>query len=266
MTSDNDLPQVPEDSSLDAVSDGGKVCPSCGISTEDWSHACPKCGYEWQILEDRKLWNPLASAGWSLLFSPLFGAILLDRNWRVLDQKDQARWTRLLFWLSASAILFGFIVAPIDFTPGAEKTITGISKIIGISLTGACFTIGRHQKRFLAESGRANYPKKSWSKPIAFGVVGLVAFIGILYLEVVTLSSPSLDTIAAETQRIVQEDIKQRPEFKSTIVQNVKFDRQEGKDYFGTIVISYSGEKVQQSIHVHYENNQLQFQIDSPNK
>src|SRR3990172_9439245 len=49
------------------------------------------------------LWNPEAAGGWSLIFTPIFGAILVLKNWQALGAKEKIRGAQL--WLIASIIM-----------------------------------------------------------------------------------------------------------------------------------------------------------------
>lgn len=61
--------------------------------------------------QDRcKLWNPWA-AGWSLLFSPAFGAWLHAANWHALGRPDKAAAARRWGWLVIVTILLAGVAA-----------------------------------------------------------------------------------------------------------------------------------------------------------
>ena len=38
-----------------------------------------------------KLWNPEAAGGWSLIFNPVFGSILVLMNWQALGEREKIR-------------------------------------------------------------------------------------------------------------------------------------------------------------------------------
>lgn len=55
------------------------------------------------------LWNPVAVAAWSLLGSPILGALIHARNWKVLGNSERAR--RNYFW----AVIFGVVLLSTEF-------------------------------------------------------------------------------------------------------------------------------------------------------
>jgi hypothetical protein len=63
------------------------------------------------------IWNPNAAASWSVLFTPLFGALLHAQNWTVLGEPERAR--KSMRWAYVSGI---FILAspflPDKIAPG----------------------------------------------------------------------------------------------------------------------------------------------------
>lgn len=52
------------------------------------------------------LWNPVAAVGWSLLFSPAFGAFLHARNADAMGRADEAKANRVWFYFIIA--YFGF--------------------------------------------------------------------------------------------------------------------------------------------------------------
>jgi len=117
------------------------------------------------------LWNPDAAGAWSLLFTPVFGSILLLKNWRAMGRDDKLTSARV--WLIISIIMFlpTFLVGGIGF----------------IYLIIWYFAWQRPQTRYVKSQWGKEYPRKSWKKPllIAFGcwgglILSLLAIIGVL--------------------------------------------------------------------------------------
>jgi hypothetical protein len=61
------------------------------------------------------LWNPNAAAGWSLLFTPAFGAFLHSRNAGAIGRHSEAKANKLWFYVIIA--YFGFTLIPIPFVP-----------------------------------------------------------------------------------------------------------------------------------------------------
>ncbi len=211
-----------------------------------------------------RLWNPMAAAYWSLLLTPMFAATLLDKNWRELGEPDSARQTRFLMWATGFFALLSIISAFIDTSQSTDKLIQGVSKIVGLVLTAFCFSIGRRQRDLLKASGVVDYKKRLWGKAIAFGLFGVLGFIGLISLGVLFFSHPVNTDVAAETQVVVSTFFQQNPAHKVTTVNKVQIDRREGNDYFGTAELTLNGGRVRQPLHVHLENGQLQWEIAPP--
>ena len=55
-----------------------------------------------------ELWNPVAAVNWSLLFTPVFGGVLLMQNWETLGNSAEVQKSRM--WLGGCAGLLGLMV------------------------------------------------------------------------------------------------------------------------------------------------------------
>lgn len=112
------------------------------------------------------LWNPLAAVGWSLLFSPAFGAFLHARNADALGRADEAKANRV--WVYIILGHFGFSLLPIPAVP------EGLFRLAPIGLLlGWYFGLGKRQIRYVKETWRDRYKRKPWNKPllIAFSIL-----------------------------------------------------------------------------------------------
>lgn len=115
------------------------------------------------------LWNPGAAVLWSLLFTPLFGAILHLRNWEALGERP--RIARATAWLSATAVM-----TPLSITIGQLGPVRGSDVTCGILLIWLIiwyFASARHQVRFMKERFGADYPRRGWRAPL-FAAAGVV--------------------------------------------------------------------------------------------
>ena len=110
------------------------------------------------------LWNPNAAANWSLLFTPLLGAWLHAKNWEKLKEPEAAK--KSMLWVYAGVVfllVLPFLPEDIGYSPGL------------IFILAWYFTSGKKQVKFIKEKA-IEYQKKSWNKPLLFGVIGLVVY------------------------------------------------------------------------------------------
>lgn len=121
------------------------------------------------------LWNPNAAGAWSLLFTPIFGSILLLKNWRAIGLEDKVRSARI--WLIASVVM----LIPV--------MLIGFVGLVYIIVW--YFAWQKPQATFVRERWGTDYPRKSWAQPllIAFAcwfVVVLVLFAIAMQMVTVT--------------------------------------------------------------------------------
>ncbi|QYF94921.1 hypothetical protein KY495_07015 [Massilia sp. PAMC28688] len=134
------------------------------------------------------LWNPNAAACWSLLFTPVFGAILHMKNWEALGRPEKARESKN--WaIMAGVVLLVVTAFSAMAAPGSLGDRMG--NIVGIALLAAWYmSSGRQQVQLVKESG--DYIKRGWGKPLLFAVLATVALI--LFVGVVAFSMESGST------------------------------------------------------------------------
>jgi uncharacterized membrane protein YfcA len=118
-----------------------------------------------------KLWNPNVAANWSLIFSPIFGALLLSKNWTELGQPDRAKSNQT--W-AIGCIIFLLFVVLVPSRPMLDRTMQlgGI-----ILLLTWYFSQGRKQAKFVKEKYGKEYEKKKWGQPILIAIGCFVGFI-----------------------------------------------------------------------------------------
>ncbi len=100
------------------------------------------------------LWNPDAAGAWSLLFSPIFGSVLLLKNWQAIGRDDKVRAARV--WLIFSIVMFSLTIVSV---------LTGLIYIIFWY-----FAWQRPQTKYIeAELGK-DYDRKSWKTPLLIAI------------------------------------------------------------------------------------------------
>ena len=113
------------------------------------------------------LWNPTAAACWSLLFSPIFGAALHMFNARAMGDAELEKLNKGFMWGTLAVLVIAILLA----------IFSGIkANFVGPAVLGAWYgAVGRKQVALVKERYGSNYPRRSWGKPILFGVLGIVA-------------------------------------------------------------------------------------------
>jgi hypothetical protein len=118
------------------------------------------------------LWNPDAVGNWSLLFTPVFGAVLIARNWQALGEPKRASRARIWAWLAPPIVLVG----------GAFPL-----------LIAWYFASNRPQARLVKQRWGSDYPRKPWAGALALGFavwLGLVLAYLAAYLLVKDPAGP----------------------------------------------------------------------------
>ncbi|HHH38046.1 MAG TPA: hypothetical protein ENK50_00510 [Sedimenticola sp.] len=116
------------------------------------------------------LWNPDAAGIWSLLLTPVFGSLLILRNWQALGEEARTRQAR--GWLYASLLML------------VPDLLIPFSSILYIIVW--YYAWQRLQTRYIQERWGKDYPKKSWWKPVLIGFGIIIP----LNLAVISLMNP----------------------------------------------------------------------------
>ncbi len=114
-----------------------------------------------------KIWNPNAAANWSLLFTPVFGALLQAKNWKALNQQKNEKKSKI--WAITSLIIVLLTIS------NPENNGKGILLIL---LIFWYFLSAKKQINYI-KNNNIKYHKKSWLKPITIAFISLF-FYGIL--------------------------------------------------------------------------------------
>jgi hypothetical protein len=171
-----------------------------GSSSSEWSQAAPRPAQTgdgfWGGTAAYRLWNPKACAGWSILFSAVFGGFLVAKNWKSLGQPDRGTKSTIFAWVTLL-----LIVANI----GLSLTSFGRSIAIWIPLATFAvliiwyFTAAREQIRFI-ETNAPDYSRKGWGAPIGIALVALLSLVGVAVLTTVMVGARQpVPTIAEST-------------------------------------------------------------------
>jgi len=111
-----------------------------------------------------KLWNPNAALGWSFIFTPILGAWLHAKNWRVLNQPERAQ--QSMIWVYVGfVLLIVYLFLPVN-----------VNLIGSVFLVSWYFLSANKQVKYLKENN-ISYAKKGWVKPLLLGLAGLIIYV-----------------------------------------------------------------------------------------
>lgn len=131
------------------------------------------------------LWNPGAASAWSLLFTPIFGAILQMKNWRALGAPERAATSRA--WAIGCAIYFVLSGVSLVFLP-ESAIIDRIANLLGLVLVLIWyFADGREQVRYVRVRFGKVYPRRGWWLPLLFALAIFAVHIAMLTVMMVAI-------------------------------------------------------------------------------
>jgi len=142
--------------------------------------AAPAPAHEAPAAMAPALWDPLATALWSLVLTPVFGSYLQMRNWQALAQPARARraWLWMLGWLAASVI--GWLSAMIA---GESPRTGGAIFVAELVLQLAWWAIPtREQFLYARDHLGGRYRRRSWAQPlfVAAAIIAATFFVNML--------------------------------------------------------------------------------------
>jgi len=117
------------------------------------------------------LWNPIAAARWSLLFSPAFGAYLHACNADTLGRAEEAKAHRIWFYVALVFLGLDMLGALMPVIPDNFFLMGSL-----VLLFAWYVSLGRKQIRYVKDTWQDRYQRKSWTTPLLIGVAGWVAF------------------------------------------------------------------------------------------
>jgi uncharacterized membrane protein len=141
------------------------------------------------------LWNPTAAGVWSLLFSPIFGACLHMQNWKALGQPEKA--TASKKWIFGSSLFFITVACSSLFMP-ESKALDNAGTLGGLALLIAWYyAIGKSQQTYVAARFGKQYPRRSWTIPLAIAIGIFIAYVGLFFLLTLLLIFAGVISIPA---------------------------------------------------------------------
>ena len=127
-----------------------------------------------------RLWNPGVAAGWSLLFSPAFGAAVHMRNWKVMGEHAKAR--ESFVWLLVSLAGLVLVGAGGMLLPDSRE-LDRLSSFAGMAMLAAWyFASGHSQQKYVKERYGTGYMRKRWGKPLGVAVLAVLAYLLAIFI------------------------------------------------------------------------------------
>jgi hypothetical protein len=120
------------------------------------------------------LWNPVAAARWSLLFTPAFGAFVLMRNWHALGEPERAASARKWFHASLCLLLLQIITRALNERLGSEPLLIHPASLLFLLVW--YFGAARQQALLIKARYGARYRRRAWD-----GVVIVALVVGAAY-------------------------------------------------------------------------------------
>ena len=116
-----------------------------------------------------KLWNPNAAANLAILFSPIFSAWLMAKNWQELGKPDEAK--KSMTWVK---IWIGYL--PIHLLIAVLAPGNPAILVYLVLLVAWYYKLGKKQITYVKETD-IQYEKKEWGKPVLIGLAALIVWI-----------------------------------------------------------------------------------------
>jgi len=125
------------------------------------------------------IWNPNATANWSLIFTPAFGAYLQMLNWRSLGEPGRAA-TAKGWFIAGLALLLVYVLMGV-LLPNEQVADAGARGLGFVFLIVWYFAAGRRQSNFVKERWGKDYPRKGWGRPLFYGVAALAGYYALAF-------------------------------------------------------------------------------------
>ena len=109
-----------------------------------------------------KLWSPNATANLALLFTPIFSAWLMAKNWEELGKPDEAKesmtWVKIWIGYLPIHLLISVLVP--------DRTYLIVYLVL---LVAWFYKLGKKQITYVKERD-IRFEKKEWAKPVLVGL------------------------------------------------------------------------------------------------
>lgn len=122
------------------------------------------------------IWNPSAAVGWSLVFTPAFGAYIHMHNWRALGDTRQAAAARRWLLASLCVLAIQIVTRAINARLGAEPLLVHPASVLLFAL----WYVGAARQQALLVRARFGpaYPRRCWDSVLLGAVAAGTAYAG----------------------------------------------------------------------------------------
>ena len=115
-----------------------------------------------------KLWSPTATANLALLFTPIFSAWLMAKNWQELGKPDEAK--KSMTWVK---IWIGYL--PIHLLIAVLAPGNACLFVYLVLLVAWYYKLGKKQITYVKETD-IQFEKKEWAKPVLIALAAAVVW------------------------------------------------------------------------------------------
>jgi len=128
-----------------------------------------------------EIWNPDAVGVYSFFLTPVWGSILLSKNWVFLKNHEKAGKARMWGW-AWLIIVLAYILLP--------KSVANVPTIVPFILLLIVwyFIVVKEQVNYLKIT-EISYYKNAWLKPLLLGIGSIIIFIMIMGIVLTALTS-----------------------------------------------------------------------------
>jgi hypothetical protein len=184
------------------------------------------------------LWNPHAASRWSFLFSPAFGAFLHAKNADCLTRKGEAKANMVWFYISLVFIVLVVVSSLILNLPQYLYYFAN-----GTLLLSWYFHVGVKQEKFVKQTLKSKYQKRSWAAPLSIVAVcwGVIVAILIFISPAVPITQADLEI---QVRNDIQESLLKNADTAGTHVESFNLVHENSNKYSG-ILIARTGSKTE---------------------
>ena len=226
-----------------------------------------------EINSETSLWNPNVTANWSILFTPIFGGLIMSSNWKMLGKKELSE--KSLIWAYIGIALIIITIGISFYLISTGDIITAGIVSLGMNIAFLIyflvwrFTVAKEQIAYVKDTLPDGYSKKSWSKPF-LSILGLYAFLIAIGVLIESDSFTVQDTYSKQTQLVREYRIDSCPNYtleqlvdSEVIISNPTWETNitEDNEIFVNISgqVSYDGKPSEILIQFLFDKNNLDF-------
>ena len=126
------------------------------------------------------LWNPNAAVHWSLLFTPVFGAIMHMKNWQALGETEKAEICKAWAILNFAIILGLSMIATLQLVDSIHHS--HLTRDLSLVLLLVWYLgNAREQTGYIKSHFGQRYPRKNWLMPALVAIAGLAVYLSLIY-------------------------------------------------------------------------------------